>query len=63
MAITEKKTLVIKEGIRKQGGSIKVVSEKMNRTEANTRLHIKQCESMYGFNYRIDGDRFWILKL
>lgn len=59
--ITAKKMLVIRSGMRRSGGSIRKVSAKMDRTESNTRQHIQQCKSMYGFEYRIDGDRYWIL--
>ena len=58
--ITEKKMLVIREGIKKKGGSIEKVSQMMGRTKSNTRLHIQQCQSMYGFSYEIHGDRYWI---
>ena len=58
--ITDKKMIVIAAGLDRNGGSIKEISAKMNRTTANTRLHVIQCRSMYGFDFRIDGDRFWI---
>lgn len=60
--ITPKKMVVITEGMKKSGGSIRKVSKEMNRTVSNTHQHIQQCKSMYGFDYKIDGDRFWILK-
>lgn len=58
--ITPKKMLVIKEGMKPNGGSIKAVTKMMNRTEANTRLHVYQCKKMYGYDYQIEGDRYWI---
>ena len=60
--ITDKKKIVIRAGIGNYGGSIKAVSKEMKRTKRNTILHVEQCELMYGFKYKIEGDRYWILQ-
>ena len=59
--ITSKKLIVIREGYRVSGGSIKFVSNKINLPERNVRLHIAQCESMYNFKSIVVGDQYWVL--
>ena len=47
--------IVIKAGMKPEGGSIKDVSHEMNRTESNTYLHIQQCETMYVLSTKLGG--------
>ena len=60
MKFTPQKTIVIEAGSQPDGGSIKEVSQMMRRTLSNTHQHIRQCKEMYGLDYKIRGDRFWI---
>lgn len=58
--IIDIKMMVIKPGMRPHGGSIKEVTKIMGKTEEDTVRHIYQCRSMYGFDYRMVNDRYWI---
>ncbi len=60
--LTPKKQRIYETGNTKDGGSIRKMAEKTRRTPSNVRMHIKQLRD-YGYDYRIEGDKYWTWKV